>query len=142
MGRPKGTPRTGGRKPGTPNRRTLLFSQAMEELGCDQRAVLAAIANGELPCGTCHGSGKTKFQSGNEDGSERKCQSCWGSGKEKITTGDRLKAAAELMKYEYPQRKAIEHTGAVASLDFNALTPEERAKLEKAEAVLGDLLNK
>lgn len=49
-GRPKGTtgtPKTGGRKKGTPNKRTRSIEEKLEALGCDPIAGMAAIANNE-----------------------------------------------------------------------------------------------
>ena len=40
-----GRPKTGGRKRGTPNNRTLLLAERLEELNCDPIAVMAEICN-------------------------------------------------------------------------------------------------
>lgn len=65
----------------------------------------------DLDCGACRGTGKTKFQAGGDKPGVRVCQSCWGSGKERVTTDQRERAASSLMKYAFPQLKAIEHSG-------------------------------
>ena len=44
MSRPGGLPKTGGRKSGTPNKRTLDLAQKLEALGCDPIEGLARIA--------------------------------------------------------------------------------------------------
>ena len=115
-GRKPGSPRTPGcgRKAGTPNKRTTI-KQALLEIGDMPIRVLKAVAEGDLPCGTCRGSGRTKFQPRSKDSDEpgeRTCQSCWGSGKERITTTQRTDAAKEILQYQEPKRKALEVTGA------------------------------
>ena len=44
VGRPAGTPKTGGRKKGTPNRVTRDVSERLEALGCDPIKGMAQIA--------------------------------------------------------------------------------------------------
>jgi hypothetical protein len=44
MPRPKGLPKTGGRRLGTPNKRTLELVERLAELGCDPIDGLAKIA--------------------------------------------------------------------------------------------------
>ena len=46
-GRPVGLRKTGGRGPGTPNRRTLEVAEKLDALGCDPLAILAAISLSE-----------------------------------------------------------------------------------------------
>lgn len=43
-GRPRGHPKTGGRKSGTPNKRTFDAVTKLEDLACDPLEVLAALA--------------------------------------------------------------------------------------------------
>ena len=43
-GRPLGTPKTGGRKKGTPNKVTFAISEKLAQLRCDPIAILASIA--------------------------------------------------------------------------------------------------
>lgn len=102
----------GGRKKGTPNKLTSGIRERLEAHGCDPFEVLAKIAKGDLPCGVCHGSGRTKYQPkrGKQAG-ERICESCWGSGKDRISPAERCKAASELAQYCEPKRKAVEHSG-------------------------------
>lgn len=105
-----------GRLKGTPNKRTTELMTRLNSIGCDPLEITARIALGDVPCGTCHGIGKTKFQAKggyktNGFAPERVCQSCWGDGKEKVITRDRLAAASELLQYLHPKRKAIEVTG-------------------------------
>jgi hypothetical protein len=42
-GRPIGSPKSGGRKRGTPNKRSLLVAERLENIGCDPIAILASI---------------------------------------------------------------------------------------------------
>ena len=44
MARPKGTPKTGGRKAGTPNRATMSIRDKLAEIGCDPALALAEMA--------------------------------------------------------------------------------------------------
>lgn len=44
LGRPPGQPRTGGRKPGVPNRITREILEKLEELGCDPIEGMAKLA--------------------------------------------------------------------------------------------------
>lgn len=102
-----------GRKKGVPNKNTLAIKERLAELGCDYVQVLALVVENKLPCGVCRGTGKTKFQpAGSERFSgERTCQSCWGSKMERIDPKLRTWAAAELLQYCEPKRKALEVTG-------------------------------
>ena len=81
------------------------------------------ILYSKLPCGVCHGKGKTKFQARrrkvdgiwqdddfelNDKLGERTCQSCYGSGFERLSPNERLRAALELLTYGHSKRSAIE----------------------------------
>jgi hypothetical protein len=44
MPRPAGLPKTGGRKPGTPNRKTQALTEKLAAMGCDPIEGLAGIA--------------------------------------------------------------------------------------------------
>lgn len=101
--------RRGGRPPGAPNKSTIDIQAKLAAVGCDPILGMALIASGEVPCGTCHGKGKTKYKS---EGiiRERVCESCYGTLKEKITPDLRGKMYAELAQYVAPKRKAIEHS--------------------------------
>ena len=112
MPRPKGLPKTGGRKAGViPQNQTV--KEYLRSQGFNPFEVLRSVANGELPCGACHGAGKTKFQParGQSKLADRTCESCYGSGKERVSPGERSKASSELAKYCEPQLKAIEVSG-------------------------------
>lgn len=92
-----------GRKPGTPNRRTLEVHARLAQLGCDPIEVLAHIANGDAPCARCQGTGKLTRK--------RWCPECDGTGRELIDHEQRAAAAKALMPYIAPRRKAVEHSG-------------------------------
>lgn len=67
--------KSGGRKPGTPNKRTAELAERLAELGFDPVAVIVAIAS--------------------DPGASPEL---------------RLRAAAEMMPYCFPRRKAVELT--------------------------------
>lgn len=74
---------------------------------------MALIASGEVPCGTCHASGKTRYRiPGTDKVGERLCESCYGTLLEKVTPQLRGQMYAELAQYVAPKRKAIEHSAA------------------------------
>lgn len=106
--------KTGGRAKGTPNKATGSVQELLQRLRCDPFEGMARIANGDVPCGVCHGTGRTKFQParGLERLKERTCESCYGSGKERLSPELRAKMYAELAQYVAPKRKAVEMTGA------------------------------
>lgn len=146
MGFTPGTPKpaNSGRQKGIPNKAKVeeeSAKQILARLGIDPIERMALIADGNVPCGTCHGLGKTKYQSGTqidgEDGeyvlAERRCQSCWGSGKEKISPDLRGKMLDALSKKIHPDLKAMEHSGTmglvVSLADRLRLKREERLAL-------------
>lgn len=94
VGRKAGTPKTGGRKKGTPNKKTLIASDKLEELGVDPLEILATIASGKPLEGTAD-----------------------------LPTLDQRKQAAEkLMPYIYPTLKSIEHKNPDGSGILDKLT--------------------
>lgn len=114
MPRPKGLPKTGGRKPGSVNAITGYLAFRPE--GWSPFQVLFAGARNELPCSKCRGSGRTKYwkrQNRRDLGKlcSRVCESCYGDKLERLSPETILKAAAELAQYESPKKKAIEVTG-------------------------------
>ena len=122
--------KTGGRKKGSVNRFKRLREQCkIEELPIEKGVIFAEmVLDGKVPCGVCHGKGKTKYQPRRKkiDGmwvdtvseseerdpklAERTCQSCYGSGLERLSPAERLRAALELIEYGYAKKKAIEVT--------------------------------
>ena len=109
-------PKTGGRKPGTPNKRTAEITAKLAELRCDPVAGMARIAMAEVPCPTCAGRKKAKFSkdSGGKwqhdplNGELLKCLACYGTGKGRVSLELQGKMCAELAGYLYPKRKAVE----------------------------------
>jgi hypothetical protein len=110
-----------GRPKGSQNKRTKEGLELISRFE-DPLVGIAKTAAGDVPCGVCHGKGKTKFQPARKRPidspdywevdepklSERTCQSCYGSGKEKISPELRLRALAELAEYKYAKRKAVD----------------------------------
>src|SRR5262245_36318504 len=89
--------KTGGRKAGTQNRKTKEVLDTLAKLKCDPIEGLARIANGEpLRCGmiTLAGVIEQKIRPSLEQ---------------------RLTAFKELAQYVAPKRKAVEHSGSIAS---------------------------
>lgn len=101
---------------------------------CEPAECLAHIVQNILPCGVCRGTGRTKVtlgQGGHSkecshfvstkktpgwclecgNATERVCESCYGSLLETCAPDLRFRAAAELMQYIRPKRKAVEVTG-------------------------------
>src|SRR3954468_16183547 len=97
--------KTGGRRRGTPNRRTGEVAERLAALGCDPIEGMAAIAMGDVPCPACDGSGEV---AGSRGGPGETCEACHGRGREPIRAELRAKMLAELAGYVYPKRKAVE----------------------------------
>jgi hypothetical protein len=110
-----GHPRVGGRKPGSPNRRTKQALEICEELSFHPAAFLATIAlTGLMP---------------NPDGSTTP-----------VTTDDRLRAATALAPFVMPRLQATQVTGkddgplAVATLDMSRILADP-ALVEQAQNI-------
>lgn len=125
--------KTGGRKQGSLNRTTILKEQLTHGLPIEKGVAFAELVlDGKVPCGVCHGKGKTKFQPRRKkvDGmwvdafpepedprlGIRTCQSCYGSRLERLSPGERLRAALELIEYGYAKKKAVEISNPDGSL--------------------------
>lgn len=133
MARPKGSPKLGGRKKGTPNKPTRTLQETLNRLGCNPIEGLAMISLRRVSCGTCidknlKPTGHTKFNLPDgkhaascrihkgfactcEGIAERPCQSCFGTKWEKISVETKLRADTELASYVEAKRKAIEVSG-------------------------------
>ena len=128
----------GGRKKGTPNKKTLEVLQRIEELGCDPVLGLSEYASGLVKCQTCidgevsldqyYRYSKASMpdviaEMTPEQRSKNKavCPIC--DGKQKRAPSDDLvvKARAELLQYVAPKRKAVEISGDVALSHEDAL---------------------
>jgi hypothetical protein len=116
--------KTGGKKLGSINKTTRL-KRSVAAGNEDALEEMRRIARGDVPCGVCHGKGKTKYQPArrSENGewivsdpdagklAERTCLSCYGSGKEIISPELKAKMWGEIAKYERPQLKAVQVNG-------------------------------
>ncbi len=71
--------KTGGRRPGSKNKITKLMQDALQPLIGKAQSLAEQVLDGKLPCGVCHGKGKTKFQPASHQ-STAKCQTCLGTG--------------------------------------------------------------
>jgi hypothetical protein len=109
----KGNTHGAGRRKGVPNRKPQRLSEIADRLGYTIGEALVMAAANKMPCGTCNGTGKTRFQpaKGEENSSSRVCQSCWGSKMERISAKERAWADAEACSMIYPRLKAVELTG-------------------------------
>jgi hypothetical protein len=99
MAAPKGHPRYGGRKKGTPNKKDSTLALKSKELGIDPFEILLLFAKGDwealgYPAATFVKEGSTFV---NEE--------------LYIKPETRARAAAEAAQYIYPKLKAIEHSG-------------------------------
>lgn len=90
--------RRGGRQKGTPNKKTADIEAKLEAIGCDPIELLARIANGEPLQARIPGS---------PEHSEPVEQ--W------PTLEQRIAAGKELAQYVAPKRKAVEHSGHIAT---------------------------
>lgn len=61
VGKPKGLPKSGGRKKGTPNKDVSPVRSMLERIGHDPLEGMARIAQNMLPCGVCRGELKTRY---------------------------------------------------------------------------------
>lgn len=132
-GRPKGTPRTGGRAKGTPNKATASVQQTLDRLGVDPFEGMAMIAKGEIPCGACHGVGQTKVKAADGTFYNRTCESCYGTNLEKVSPETRAKMYAELAQYVAPKRKAIELSGQVSKGVAESILESRNRRLSAKE---------
>lgn len=118
-----------GRPPGSSGSRWLDIKRQLTKWGCNPLHIAAKIAMNDVECGVCRGRMTTFYKlptgSHREDCNgvfsrqtglckcqgvgERVCESCFGTGFEKIDPWLRGKMATELMKYCYPQLKAVQH---------------------------------
>lgn len=110
MAKPKGSPKTGGRQKGTPNKRTQILQEILDELELDVPREIVRILNAADP-------GSDDFHPLNG-----------------LSPKERSDILLNLMQYLYPKRKAVEHSGAVANPleDYLLMTPEEREARKRA----------
>lgn len=124
MAVPKGT-RIGGRKKGTPNKRTAALEHRGDPLVKLSAQRIHEILSGTLKCSVCRGARKTEFRlkaGAHADGcpgspcccrgiSTRPCASCNETGYEQLSPDIILKASLAVREEAYPKLKAVEHTG-------------------------------
>lgn len=96
-GKPKGHPKSGGRKKGTPNAKTFNAKAIAEELGVDPFRLLLLFASGDFKS---LGYEAELYHAEKPDGTVTMGYV--------ITPELRAKCASEATKYLYPQRKAVE----------------------------------
>lgn len=117
--------KTGGRKPGTPNKRSGELLETLKRLNCNPAEGMALIANGDYTCTVCLGRKKLKLSKDAEgkwrfdpEGRLLDCLNCMGTGKEPIPVALRLKAMSELQTYVFPKRRAIDFSRSEGHGDF------------------------
>lgn len=128
-GRKKGTTKTGGRKKGTPNKRTVDVMNRLNDLGCDPIALLVETSHGMIDCRHCDEQGKVSVDqyflitrtSMPDEFAEMppevrlntvlECPYCRGTKMRALDDTLTVRARTELLQYIAPKRKAIEVTG-------------------------------
>jgi len=98
--------KTGGRKKGTPNKKTQEVIERLKELGCDPIEGMAKIAMGVSPCVSCEESGFIKAEEEKEV-----CPNCNGLGVLESSIELKGQMYKELAQYIAPKRKAVEISG-------------------------------
>lgn len=101
-----------GRPPGALNKTTEAFLESINGLVVLSNNKIQQILDGTLPCSTCKGRGKTRFQPkrGKKPGI-RTCESCWESGLEVLSPELIAKVALDTREYAYPKLQRMEHVG-------------------------------
>lgn len=128
-GRPVGLPKTGGRKKGSPNKRTRELIERADAIGVDPFEILLRFAKGDWKGLGYESETMTKIAAGGV-----KVEI------ERIDPELRMKAAAEAAQYLYPKRKAIElKSDQESPIEvYLRMDPLERARMiEKLGASLG-----
>ena len=123
--------KTGGRKKGTPNKRSQDVQQILEAQKCDPIKGMARIAEGDADCFVCT-DGKVSYAQfckfmgikapsswADEEAGEIEhaatadmtCPACGGTGRAVVDTKQRADMYKELAQYIAPKRKATEISG-------------------------------
>lgn len=130
MAKPPGSPKTGGRQPGTPNKRTREVADKLAALNCDPITAIAKLALGDIPCTACKDGQVTlsawyrlqdmkppesvaKRVAEGEEGAAllsdlKPCPICDSTKKEYISTKMKFDAHSELLQYVAPKLKSQE----------------------------------
>lgn len=113
MPRPKGIPKTGGRKPGSTNK-VVNVREACADVGVDPFKYMALAVADLLQCSVCRGTMKMKFRiPGSNRLGVRDCSSCPSRpGFEKLSPEFRGKMASDLAAYLAPKLSSTAVTGA------------------------------
>jgi len=145
--------KTGGRKPGTPNQKTVVVMETLQRLGCDPIEGMALIAMGRVPCRVCDQKKYISqerlfaFQAAGvigdlpepEQGAKRSsgrimCPVCYGTSFEITPTKLRGDMFKELAQYVAPKRKAIEIADPDGNNPFDGFVEMlKRAAIEDAD---------
>ena len=102
--------KTGGRKKGTPNKKTQEVIDRLKELSCDPIEGMAKIAMNDCPCTSCNEAGFIVIDT-NKPEEKETCPDCNGAGKLAASLELRGQMYKELAQYVAPKRKAIEVSG-------------------------------
>ena len=146
---PKGT-RVGGRKKGTPNKRTLEVMQRLEEMDCDTIEGMVNLARGDAPCLCCKDGRVTipqyyklirKQMPDPKDGESlvdeadkfTVCPNCGGTGFEPIEATLSGAMYKELAQYVAPKRKAVDITSDGDKLNTGVIQVPLQQTEEEAE---------
>lgn len=133
--------KTGGRKPGSRNKRTQQVEELLEAMKCNPIEGMAKIALGDADCHVCHEGRVSTAQfyrlagvrvpAGWSDleteeladvsSQDMACPICGGTGKAPVDTKLRGDMYKELGQYVAPKRKAIEHSGSIGMSHEDAL---------------------
>jgi len=115
----KNQPKSGGRKAGTPNKRSQRLQDRADALGIDPFDILLFIAGNKWDKLGYDTPTTLRY---NQQGDSYEI--------DRIEVSERNKAAKEAAQYIHPKLKSILHKGTAGGLinDLMALTPEERAR--------------
>lgn len=104
-----------GRPPGSKNKVPQQFREALRPITEKGLQLCEDILLNKLPCSVCRGELKTSYKLPDGEIGTRLCESCYGSGYEKLSPELRARVALELLQYQAPKLKAVEHSGEAQS---------------------------
>lgn len=128
MGRPRGHPKSGGRKPGVLNKKTLAYNanEMAETLGIDPFQIMLMFAAGDWQGLGYKYPSRTMFS---KDGSTYEI--------DVISPETRLTAAKDACQYLLPKRSAVDITGNLElskkAEEYAAMSKEEHIQLLRVE---------
>lgn len=122
MSRPLGSPKTGGRVKGTPNRKTQELMQRCEKLNVDPFAIL------------CYYAGRDWESLGYKSPTTTKVLKDGGTiDVDIITTDQQIECAKELCGYLYAKKKAVEMSNDPENpVEYGTVSAEQLLELVKA----------